>query len=60
MGNTVSVNIGNSGTVAPMSSIGEEKQGGGINIGNTTAAEEEDEDEQNCFEKIGCLLCGGE
>jgi len=59
MGNTITVNIGNSGAVAPMTSVGEDKGGSGINIGNTTAAEEE-EDEPSCFEKLGCMLCGGE
>lgn len=60
MGNTVAVNIGNSGAVAPISSVGEDKgSGGGINIGNSTAAEEEEE-EPSCFEKLGCMLCGGE
>jgi hypothetical protein len=58
MGNTITVNIGNSGAVAPEASVGEDKGGGGINIGNTAAAEEEDE--PSCFEKLGCMLCGGE
>ena len=42
MGNTIAVNVGNSGTVVPMNgSTGEDKVGapaGGINVGNTTAA----------------------
>ena len=60
MGNTITVNIGKSGAVAPMASVGEDKGGGGgINVGNTTTAEEE-EDEPSCFEKLGCMLCGGE
>jgi hypothetical protein len=64
MGNTVSVNVGNSGAVMPAPSMtGEDKCApgptGGINIGNTTALEEEEEEELACFEKLGCLLCGG-
>tara|TARA_B100000963_G_C22405375_1_gene570768 strand:+ start:611 stop:796 length:186 start_codon:yes stop_codon:yes gene_type:complete len=61
MGNTISVNVGNSGAVVPMNGTGEDKVGAaapGINIGNTTAAEEEEE--PGCFEKLGCMLCGGD
>ncbi len=62
MGNTIAVNVGNSGTVVPMNgSTGEDKVGapaGGINVGNTTAVEEEEE--PGCFEKLGCMLCGGD
>lgn len=61
MGNTVSVNVGNSGAVVPMNGTGEDKLGAGvpgINIGNTTAAEEEEE--PSCLERLGCMLCGGD
>jgi len=71
MGNTVAVNVGNSGAVAPISADIEAGGGGGgggasaapaapaggINVGNTTV--EEEEEELGCLEKLGCFLCGG-
>ena len=53
MGNTVTFSVGNSGVVAPAAS-----EGGGTNI-SVGAAEEEDEEELGCLEKLGCLLCSG-
>jgi len=65
MGNTIAVNVANTGSVAPMPmGTGEDKgcapstPSGGINVGNTTAVEEEEE--PGCFEKLGCMLCGGD
>lgn len=61
MGNTVTLNVGNSGVVAPMSS--EAAPGGGgtnVSVGNTKEEEEEEEDEGcGCLEKLGCMLCSG-
>lgn len=62
MGNTVTLNVGNSGVVAPLSSEPPTGGGGGTNvsIGNTKEAEEEEEDEGcGCLEKLGCMLCSG-
>ena len=62
MGNTVTLNVGNSGVVAPMSSEAAPGGGGGTNVsvGNTKEEEEEEEDEGcGCLEKLGCMLCSG-
>jgi|TARA_B110000008_G_C16715033_1_gene462394 hypothetical protein len=62
MGNTVTLNMGNSGVVAPLSSEGGGSSGGGTNVsvGNTKEEEEEEEDEGcGCMEKLGCMLCSG-
>tara|TARA_B100001063_G_scaffold200699_1_gene193918 strand:- start:413 stop:583 length:171 start_codon:yes stop_codon:yes gene_type:complete len=56
MGNTITMNIGNSGAVAPIS--GESGGGGGTNV-NVGAPPEEEEEEVGCLEKLGCMLCGG-
>ena len=57
MGNTVSINVGNSGAVLPMSSEG--GGGGGTNVSIGAPREEEEEEELGCLEKLGCMLCGG-
>jgi|TARA_Y100000389_G_scaffold198292_1_gene234520 hypothetical protein len=49
MGNTITVNVGNRGSVAPAS-------GGGNSI---AIGQQEEEEEVGCLEKLGCLLCGG-
>lgn len=48
------MNIGNSGTVAPISG---ESGGGGTNV--NVGAPPEEEEEVGCLEKLGCMLCGG-
>lgn len=50
MGNTITVNVGNKGSVAPMPTGG----GNSISIG-----QQEEEEELGCLEKLGCFLCGG-
>lgn len=64
MGNTVTLNVGNSGVVAPMSSEAADGGGGGgggtnVSIGNTKEEEEEEEEGCGCLEKLGCMLCSG-
>jgi hypothetical protein len=54
MGNTITMNIGNSGAVLPMS----DASGGGTNV-SVGAPPEEEEEEVGCLEKLGCMLCGG-
>ena len=53
------MNIGNSGTVAPISGeSGGAPGGGGTNV-NVGVPPEEEEEEVGCLEKLGCMLCGG-
>jgi hypothetical protein len=55
MGNTITMNIGNKGAVAP--AMSSEGGGGGTNV-NVGAPPEEEEEEVGCLEKLGCMLCG--
>lgn len=55
MGNTINVNVGNSGAVAPIGG----GSGGGTSVNVGGAPEEEEEEELGCLEKLGCMLCGG-
>jgi hypothetical protein len=63
MGNTVTLNVGNSGVVAPMSSEAAPGGGGGggtnVSVGNTKEEEEEEDEGCGCLEKLGCMLCSG-